>query len=135
MIITRRTLIGLIAAPAIIRVIDLMPIKALAEEPLNWDFGSDTFTVEAWVRLNGWSHLAVDRVDGKLNFYRDGARVSYDDKLFSPLGEVAVNRGSSDHMFSVPNGDFLSDLRVTRGVARYTGGVTTIGSTEGDWDE
>ena len=92
-------------------------------------------TSTAALTLNTWQHVAAVRSGGTLTLYIDGAgagSVSYTTAI-AP-GGVLIGR-------SMPTtGDFqgfLDDLRITRGVARYTGSFTPqalLGLSGGDPD-
>lgn len=78
------------------------------------------------VPLNTWSHVAACRSGNKLRLFVNGVVVkeqAITDGLYSENQVILVGRGSS----SLSNTDFkghISDLRVTKGVARYVADFT-----------
>jgi len=81
--------------------------------------------------INGWHHLAFVRQSGTLTSYLDGVRVD----TRSDLGVSSVNVGTATYPPAIGSltlggaqqfHGYIDDVRVTKGVARYTGATYTV---------
>lgn len=75
---------------------------------------------------NAWTHVAVVRSGGNITFYQNGVDVGPASKAYN----ITVNNGTTTYignLFSPRTGDFkgyISNLRVVKGTAVYTGAFT-----------
>lgn len=89
---------------------------------------SDTKIAWAAPSLNTWHHMALVRSGGTLMVFVDGVMVgstaisgAWPDGATS---YVAVGSGSPNGSEDVANGGYINDLRITKGLARYTANFT-----------
>ena len=75
---------------------------------------------------NTWHHIAVVRSSGTITIYVDGASKGSGSDGSTSLnpGTYAVEIGSGVYQSSYPITGYLSDLRIVKGTAVYTGGFT-----------
>lgn len=89
--------------------------------------GSTIGTSSATVPLNQWSHIALTRDGTSMQAYIDGTRVisitesGYIDRPNATL-YIGKNNASSDYDYK----GYISNLRVNRGTAHYTGASATV---------
>jgi hypothetical protein len=89
-------------------------------------YSTAVFTSTAVVPLTTWSHVAMVKNESTLNFYLGGASagsiadtITYTNGLNRPIiGTDGFSPGSSNL-----NG-YIDDLRITKGIARYTANFT-----------
>lgn len=101
---------------------------------LGWERpGIGTFTSSdnaAFVSLNTWHHVAVSRQGSTVSLYLDGKQVaSATDNVnytFAGCG-MGIGRVADQNGYGFSNGA-LDEIRVTRGLARYTGATYTVPS-------
>lgn len=115
-------LAALVASPAVVKASSLMPVKSIIVEPDPWDFGSGDFTIEAWLRRggDGWVAIAAERDQGRVQFFMDGGRVA----------TSTIPKAHQDFLSGVRFGHLndgagllISDVRITKGVACYSGAL------------
>lgn len=73
MIITRRSLFGFLAAPVIIRVADLMPIKALAPDRVFYSWGQSN----GFVTASGGFNAVITHFTAEELAFISGAAISW----------------------------------------------------------
>lgn len=94
MILTRRNLFGLLAAPAIIRVADLMPVKAWAEPgPYAKLVTFEIFQPDPWrfVTAGRFAHRVIVQNEGSISIHvgdtgqvvRPGEMLEWDGDIFT----------------------------------------------------
>jgi hypothetical protein len=77
------------------------------------------------ISAGAWHHIAVSRQAGTVNVYMDGTRVgSYANGGSIPARACLV--GVSAHSGGEYVNGYIDDLRLTVGVARYTGSTLTL---------
>jgi hypothetical protein len=83
---------------------------------------ANKLTSSTSLSTNTWYHLAVVRNSGTVTIYIDGTadgNVS-DTNNYSVSGSLEIGKSHSSQYFS----GFMSDVRITKGFARYTGNFT-----------
>lgn len=98
--------------------------------------GSRPGTSQRQATLNAWNHVVAQRANGVTSFYLNGIKASSDYTTFYniPGGDprVGINPASSSERFT----GWISDLRITKGLARYAGApsitVPTVPVSSGD---
>ena len=86
-------------------------------------FGANTYTSTSTVPTNQWTHIAVSRAGTSLRVFfngvQDGATVTHSANLAGSMLRIGVNTAGAGYL----NG-YLDDVRITKGVARYTSNFT-----------
>ena len=86
--------------------------------------GTTNFTTTATVTLNTWSHVAVAKVGTRVSVYINGVQGVTGISTYTTTAARVMTIGrygpSATNYFT----GYIDDLRVTNGVARYTGGFT-----------
>ena len=74
------------------------------------------------LNLGTWHHLAVSRVNGYISLFQDGVFVggAADSRAVEPISTVRVGRAVDGW----PINGYIDELRITKGVARYTADFT-----------
>jgi len=87
------------------------------------------YTTTQTISLNTWAHLALVRSGGVVKLYINGTASSIsvtsdivNSSLSFWIGKVDNSPGGGSYIYS--HNGFLSDLRITKGIARYTSNVT-----------
>ena len=86
--------------------------------------GSVNVISTASIPLNGWTHVAVCRASGTLRLFVNGlvsASIA-DSSTYKNIG-YPFSVGNDSNLYSPLTG-YIDDLRVTKGVARYTANFT-----------
>lgn len=94
---------------------------------LVWENGSVAYYTGGNVATNAWTHLAVSRHLTSMKVYKNGAEVlsttsvlSLGDSNVPAVGVLDTQGGPARFMFT----GYIDELRVTKGVARYTSTFT-----------
>jgi len=101
--------------------------KNNSNNQLRWyhNLTSIVLTTGSTLQNNTWSHIAVVRNNGTLSIYIDGvSRGSASDSNNYNPGNYAVEIGSGVVTSAFPYTGYIDDLRITKGVARYTANFT-----------
>jgi hypothetical protein len=87
-------------------------------------FNSQTASSSANLVANGWHHIAFVRLNGVCTIYVDGVAGSFsatdNTNITTTAGTIGLDTYSGARIF---NG-YIDDLRITKGVARYTANFT-----------
>jgi hypothetical protein len=100
-------------------------------DTINFYTGVTDLNFSTAVALNTWHHLAVARSGSSLRVYLNGSQVgstvTNSDSL-TPSGSRSLSIGrlalEPDYLFDLPGQ--IDDLRITKGIARYTGETITV---------
>jgi hypothetical protein len=75
-----------------------------------------------------WTHIAICRSSGMLDYYvdgvKDGSSVAFATNLNNTLANLAIGAQVTSRSVGLDYTGYIDDLRVTKGVARYTGAFT-----------
>ena len=84
--------------------------------------GQDVITSSGAIKVNQWTHIAVVRKNNNLTFYVNGVaagvNTNYTKNLTRTLFGIGQFPSSNQEAFS----GYIQDLRIYKGVAKYTGG-------------
>lgn len=100
------------------------PSLYIANSKLNFFNGGSLNVADATaISSNTWTHIAVTRSGSTVRIYRDGNSVGSltDSGTYGGSGGLRV--GFHDNVYFT---GYLDDLRITKGVARYTGSTYTV---------
>ena len=81
------------------------------------------FTASTALTIGAWTHVALVRNSGTLTLYQGGISVgsaTYTTNVTDDYGHIGCDVGETQYFY---NG-YLDDIRITKGVARYTGTFT-----------
>ena len=94
---------------------------------LVWENGSVQYYTGGNVATNDWTHLAVSRNGTSMKVYKNGSEVfsttatlSLGDTNAPAIGLLDTTSGTARFLFT----GYIDELRVTKGVARYTANFT-----------
>jgi hypothetical protein len=73
---------------------------------------------------NTWHHFAVTRSSGKIRIFVNGTKSNTDYTSFSNINSGSVRIGTNGFSSSFWFNGYLDDIRITKGVARYTENFT-----------
>lgn len=73
---------------------------------------------------NTWHHFAVTRLSGKIRIFVNGEKSNFDYTSFSNINSGSVRIGTNGFSNSFWFNGYLDDIRITKGVARYTENFT-----------
>ena len=80
-------------------------------------------TASTALTIGAWTHVALVRNNGTVTLYQGGISVgsaTYTTNVTDDYGHIGCNVGETEYFY---NG-YLDDIRITKGVARYTGTFT-----------
>lgn len=84
----------------------------------NFPYSSVNFEHQTTIPLNAWTHIAVVKSANVVRSYVNGVQST------ASVSEVYVRNNSSGSVISIPGSMRVDDYRITKGVARYSGGFT-----------
>ena len=85
-----------------------------------WKSGSNIFS-GGTLSLNTWAHIAWTRSSGTMYLFKDGTQVATTTETLSfNHGDIIVGSNVGNYHFD----GYIEDLRITKGLARYTGNFT-----------
>lgn len=85
-----------------------------------WKSGSNIFS-GGTLSLNTWAHIAWTRSNGTMYLFKDGTQVATTTETLSfNHGDIIVGSNVGNYHFD----GYIEDLRITKGLARYTGNFT-----------
>ncbi len=89
--------------------------------------GSDSFSSVSTINDGTWKHVAATKSGSTLRFFINGTLDATHTLTASPTGSGTSIRIGADNNGSIsrPLAAYIDDLRVTRGVARYTSSFTS----------
>jgi hypothetical protein len=90
---------------------------------LKCDNGVNAGAAGGTISLNTWSHVAAVRSGSTITLYVNGSSVATTNQTPNATSFAYIGRVSSTSVPEVFNG-FIDDLRITKGVARYTANFT-----------
>jgi hypothetical protein len=90
---------------------------------LKCDNGVTAGAAGGTISLNTWSHVAAVRSGSTITLYVNGSSVATTNQTPNATSFAYIGRVSSTSVPEVFNG-FIDDLRITKGVARYTANFT-----------
>jgi hypothetical protein len=90
---------------------------------LKCDNGVTAGAAGGTISLNTWSHVAAVRSGSTITLYINGSSVATTNQTPNATSFAYIGRASSTSVPEVFNG-FIDDLRITKGVARYTANFT-----------
>jgi len=90
-----------------------------------WKSGSNIFS-GGTLSLNTWAHIAWTRSSGTMYLFKDGTQVATTTETLSfNHGDIIVGSNVGNYHFD----GYIEDLRITKGLARYTGNFTVPSSS------
>lgn len=90
-------------------------------------YSSSFFGSDLAGSLNAWNHIAYVRSSGQLSIYLNGVRgttVAFTNNLTNTATVTIGSRSGGNTIYDF-NG-YMDDIRITKGVARYTGSTLTV---------
>ena len=84
----------------------------------NYPFATINLKHQTVIPLNTWTHIAVVKSANIIRAYVNGVQST------ESASEVDVLNNSSGSVISIPASMRVDDYRITKGVARYSGGFT-----------
>ena len=86
----------------------------------------DSFVVGSWSpSISTWYHVAVTRASGTLKLFINGTQVgtTTNSSSYTSVTSLSIGRNADGGGIQYLNG-YIDDIRITKGVARYTANVT-----------
>lgn len=94
--------------------------------PAFWYYPTAAYTSligDTAITVNQWNHIAVSRESGTLRLFLNGSLIGSKTATESLGNNVTYYVGAQEGQYNYLNG-YIDDLRVTKGVARYTSAFT-----------
>ena len=91
---------------------------------VSWSNGSAWASSSTLLTANTWTHIAVTRASGTLRIFQNGVQVYSGSQTVNIAGNRIGSIGAFDGGVQYYYNGYISDLRITKGVARYTSGFT-----------
>ena len=97
-----------------------------SDNVINYDNGTDAQLINytgSPAMLNNWHHIAFVRNGSTLTGYVDGTSYGSvtESGAFTATADLLIGENGTDHL-----GGYIDELRITKGVARYTGSSFTV---------
>jgi len=90
----------------------------------NWDI-ADAVTMLSGVSIGAWNSCAVTRSGNTYSLYANGTRTATFTNSSTPVSGL-TNRIGVDNALSAYFNGYIDQVRITKGVARYTGASYTV---------
>jgi hypothetical protein len=88
-------------------------------------YGSGVVTMGGSIGANNWTHIAVARQGSTIRGFINGVLLGTTDSNSGSIGNSNIIKVGSDSTGAATFQGFMSDVRLTRGVARYTASFTS----------
>jgi hypothetical protein len=88
-------------------------------------YGSSVITMGGSIGTNAWAHIAVARQGSTIRGFINGVLLGTTDANSSAIGNNNIVKVGSDASGAATFQGYMSDVRLTKGIARYTASFTT----------